>query len=777
MRVVAWDTETDAFRPGLQAPPMVCLQWAEVTPAGVGVATVVNERDALALLECWLDPANDVHLVGAEVAYDVLAAVTSATDGEFGSPERGHALMKAFVAAYDRDRVSDVLLRQQLIDLARGCYEYEQNDNGETVGHNDYNLKSLAWRLCGLELSKGEDTFRKRYHELRGIPIIQWPPEAVTYAANDVTATGSIWLAQWRPSARIAVNFPGKTIADAVADEPNQARAALWIKAMSVYGLKTDPIALGIFRTYVAADYAETVNTLVSGCKHCGAQPEDHVNHMCGDGHYYEVAGLARRDFHVSRPAVLAYITARPHLHPLCVKYHKDKPPTITLGGAQRAALAAADPALACLVEPSTNFPEASAAGLVTASEHRNTKIAKERMIAFHRARGSVPNLTKAGLKLLKESKRKGYDGPAIDPWDYVALDKDACASTGDHLLEAYAEMTSLAKILSTDLPRLERGVLEPIHSHFTVLRETGRTSSSAPNVQNQARGRKDRIGARECFVPRVGRVLIDADYSMLELHTLAQACLWMLGYSTLADELRKPGSDPHTKVGASIHGVTYEVGLQLYEEGDPDFVNARNCAKPLNFGKPGGLGAETMMSFAAKGYGVKRPLEFWQRAIKVWNETWVEMPAYFDAISALEGRRGTYNIVQPWSGRLRAGATYCSACNSVFQGLGADVAKLAGWLVFKAQYVDTASPLFGARTVLFVHDQIIAEVNDDANAPAAAAELGRLMNLAGKIVCPDVPPKTKPILARRYSKMAKKALDANGNLTAWEDVRVLQAA
>jgi hypothetical protein len=79
--------------------------------------------------------------------------------------------------------------------------------------------------------------------------------------------------------------------------------------------------------------------------------------------------------------------------------------------------------------------------------------------------------------------------------------------------------------------------------------------------------------------------------------------------------------------------------------------VNARNCAKPLNFGKPGGLGAETMMSFAAKGYGVKRPLEFWQRAIKVWNETWVEMPAYFDAISALEGRRGTYNIVQPWSG------------------------------------------------------------------------------------------------------------------------------
>jgi len=45
---------------------------------------------------------------------------------------------------------------------------------------------------------------------------------------------------------------------------------------------------------------------------------------------------------------------------------------------------------------------------------------------------------------------------------------------------------------------------------------------------------------------------------------------------------------------------------------------------------------------------------------------------------------------------------------------------------------------------------------------------------LAGSIVLPDVPVKCEPILARRYSKMAHAVKDENGNLTAWEDVRIL---
>lgn len=762
VKVYSFDTETDPFRPGMMAPGIVCLQYSEVTPAGVGTAKVVNEADALDLLECWLaDPS--VHLVGAETSYDVLCSVTSATETDrgIGSPARGKRLLESFVKAYDADRISDVLVRQKLIDLARGCYRYERSEEGATVGFNEYNLAGLGKRLCNIYLDK-ETHWRREYHTLRGVAIPNWPRDALSYAANDATTTGSVWLAQWRPSTHIAANFPGKTVADALKDEFNQCRSALWIKAMSVYGLRTDPVALQIFGEYVAADYAETVEELIT-------------------------AGLARRDYTVDAPACREYIRQRPKLMagmPMAQGVNGLQP---KLGEAERREYGRRDPALECLITPWARYDLASAAGLVTATEHRNTKAACDRMKAWHVARGSVPALTKEGVRRQKQFNKHGFHTAedkkktgkvlekehTFDPWSYVALDKDACGSTDDSILQAYADMTHLAKILSTDLPRLHDGTLQPIHSHFEPILETGRTSSSNPNVQNQARGKKDRIGARECFVPRQGKVLIDSDYSMLELHTLAQACLWMLGYSTLADELNKPGADPHTKVGATIHGVTYEEGQRLKAIKDTDFDNSRNCAKPLNFGKPGGLGAESLMSFAAKGYGVKKPLDFWQGAIKQWSATWLEMPAYFDAIAALEGKGGRYNITQPYSGRLRAGATYCSACNSIFQGLGADVAKLAGWMLFKACYIDEASPLYGARIVLFVHDQFMIEIDED-KAVAGAGETERLMNLAGAVVLPDCPVKCEPILARRYSKLAKKVTDSDGNLTAWEDLRLL---
>ena len=739
MRVIAWDTETDAFRPGLQSPPIVCLQWCEVTAVGCGVGHVVDEQTGLGLLWDWLcDP--EVHLVGAEVSYDVLCAVTSATNR---SPEMGHALMTKFVEAYDADRISDILIRQKLLDLARGCYRYERGDNGETIDYNTYSLAGLARRHLKINLDK-DTIWRKNYHTLRGIPIDQWPLDAVTYARDDATATGGVWLAQWRPSVHVSINFPSASMSDVFADEFRQARAALWIKAMSAYGIKTDPKAIEIFKKYVEEDYAECLETLVA-------------------------AGLARKDYHFDRKRAVQYVQARPALAALATETHKSGPPTIKLGAKERALLAVADPTLSCLLDPGARTDLSIPAGLVTVTEHRNTKAAKDRMIQWHRARGTVPTITKSGVTARKESPS------TFNAEDYVALDKDACQTTQDDLLEAYAEMTHLAKILSTDLPALAAGVGQPIHSHFESILETGRTSSSKPNVQNQARGKKDRIGARECFVPRPGKVLIDSDYSQLELYTLAQACIWMLGKSSLAEALRS-GVDAHTKVGARIAGITYEQAVALKDAKDPDFDNVRNCAKPLNFGKPGGLGADTMMSFAAKGYGVKRPREFWAEAIAVFMQTWPEMKDYFAAISALEGQRGTYNVVQPWSRRLRAGATYCSACNSIFQGLGSDVAKLAGWFLFKACYVDRNSPLFGSRIVLFIHDQFMIEI-DESKAAAGAAETERLMNLAGSIVLPDCPVKCEPILARRYSKMAKATHDANGNLTAWEDVRLAAKA
>ncbi len=64
-------------------------------------------------------------------------------------------------------------------------------------------------------------------------------------------------------------------------------------------------------------------------------------------------------------------------------------------------------------------------------------------------------------------------------------------------------------------------------------------------------------------------------------------------------------------------------------------------------------------------------------------------------------------------------------------------------------------------------HDQFLTECLE-AQAADAALEVERLMNAAGKQVLPDVPVKAKPLLARRYSKLAKRLKDERGRLIPW---------
>jgi hypothetical protein len=80
-------------------------------------------------------------------------------------------------------------------------------------------------------------------------------------------------------------------------------------------------------------------------------------------------------------------------------------------------------------------------------------------------------------------------------------------------------------------------------------------------------------------------------------------------------------------------------------------------------------------------------------------------------------------------------------------------------------------SPLYGARPVNFIHDQFLVEITI-ATAAEGAAEVGRLMNQAGKRWMPDVSPTTVPALSRCWSKDAVAVHDANGRLTVWEEKR-----
>lgn len=133
------------------------------------------------------------------------------------------------------------------------------------------------------------------------------------------------------------------------------------------------------------------------------------------------------------------------------------------------------------------------------------------------------------------------------------------------------------------------------IHPRYTTLVRTGRTSCHGPNIQQLPR----EGGFREMIVPSPGYLFLGIDYSFIELRTLATVCENRYGRSRLADVIRE-GVDPHSFTASMFEGVSIEDFAKL-----PNKKQLRQRAKALNFGIPGGLGAASLVSYAATAYGV----------------------------------------------------------------------------------------------------------------------------------------------------------------------------
>ncbi|MFW6118696.1 MAG: DNA polymerase [Planctomycetota bacterium] len=163
--------------------------------------------------------------------------------------------------------------------------------------------------------------------------------------------------------------------------------------------------------------------------------------------------------------------------------------------------------------------------------------------------------------------------------------------------LDAWLKMKETQKLLgyleSLESPRS--------HSRYYTMTRTGRTSCREPNIQQVPRDEE----VREIFVPSSGCVFYIADYSSVELRTLAQECLDRYGQSRLAQTLHK-GQDPHAYTAARILGMDYESFCRIRETDSELYGENRQKAKALNFGIPGGLGVETMRQYAGKTFGVE---------------------------------------------------------------------------------------------------------------------------------------------------------------------------
>ncbi len=264
-------------------------------------------------------------------------------------------------------------------------------------------------------------------------------------------------------------------------------------------------------------------------------------------------------------------------------------------------------------------------------------------------------------------------------------------------VIPAIMDYRMLTKLKSTYADGLMHAVCTDGRVRTTfqnLVTATGRLSSTEPNLQNIP-VRTD-LGAeiRKMFVPKPGCVLVDADYSQIELRVLAH----IAGDERMCNAFRS-GMDIHTVTASQVFHV------------EPEQVTAlqRRHAKAVNFGIVYGISEFSL----AEDIGVSR----WEAKDYIDNYL-ANYPGVRDYMKQVVAHARETGFTQTMYGRrrwipelkssnfnIRSGAERI-ALNTPVQGTAADIIKLAMLRVDSALRANFPE----AKLLLQVHDELIVE-------------------------------------------------------------------
>ena len=241
------------------------------------------------------------------------------------------------------------------------------------------------------------------------------------------------------------------------------------------------------------------------------------------------------------------------------------------------------------------------------------------------------------------------------------------------------------------------------IHATYNVgFVKTGRLSSSNPNVQQ--------ISARlkPAFIPRPGHVLLDLDYSQVELRVAA-----FISRSQPMIEAFQRGDDLHRLLAAKIAGKAPEDVTSL----------ERKRAKAGNFGLLYGMSPGGFQSYAATAYDVSLTLAEAQAVHSAFFEMWDGMRQWHERAKRRAYERGY--VTSPigrtqWLSDLYSKSSFKSshaernALNSPVQGFGSDLMQMAAASIMGTLPGYPLPKVEGAHVVATVHDEICIEVPED---------------------------------------------------------------
>ena len=314
----------------------------------------------------------------------------------------------------------------------------------------------------------------------------------------------------------------------------------------------------------------------------------------------------------------------------------------------------------------------------------------------------------KLGLPLVKKTKT-GYSTNAD------VLEK---LKNKHPIIPAIMDYRMLTKLKSTYADGLMKVICEDgrIRTTFqNLVTATGRLSSTEPNLQNIP-VRTD-LGAeiRKMFVPKPGCVLVDADYSQIELRVLAH-----IADDKVMRDAFISGQDIHTVTASQVFGVAPEQVTSLQ----------RRHAKAVNFGIVYGISEFSLSEdIGVSRWEAKEYIENYltnYSGVRSYMKRVVEEARAAGFTKTIYGRKRDIPELKSSNFNIRQGAERI-ALNTPIQGTAADLIKLAMIHVDKALRESYPE----AKLLLQVHDELIVECPEEMAEEVAALVSTQMQQVA----------------------------------------------
>jgi DNA polymerase-1 len=298
--------------------------------------------------------------------------------------------------------------------------------------------------------------------------------------------------------------------------------------------------------------------------------------------------------------------------------------------------------------------------------------------------------------------------------------------STAEDVLEELAEShalprtvldyRTLAKLKSTYTDKLPQQIdarTGRVHtSYHQAVAQTGRLSSTDPNLQNIPIRRPEGRRIRQAFIAPPGSVLLAADYSQIELRIMAHLSGDPGLLAAFAADL-----DVHVATAAEVFGVATTA------------VNAdqRRTAKTINFGliygmSPFGLARQLGIDRGSAQDYVNRYFARYP-GVRQFMDNTREQARRDGFVETVCGRRLYLPDIRSSNRQLQQYSER-SAINAPMQGTAADIIKLA--MISVDEWCEREQP--PARLIMQVHDELVLEVRADAVAEVTAAVRQRMV-------------------------------------------------